>query len=90
MIVMVHDFMIRKKKHKYALRSSLVVIGDNTLDTAMAKTVGLPLGILAMMIVRNECQLTGIHLPVMKEVYKPVLRELAHHGIVFTEKVSNL
>jgi saccharopine dehydrogenase-like NADP-dependent oxidoreductase len=90
MIVMVHDFMIRKKKHKYALRSALVVVGDNSLDTAMAKTVGLPLGVLAMMLVRNECRLTGIHLPVMKEVYKPVLKELTQYRIVFTEKLRTV
>jgi hypothetical protein len=56
----------------------------------MAKTVGLPLGVLAMMLVRNECRLTGIHLPVMKEVYKPVLKELTQYGIVFTEKLRTV
>jgi saccharopine dehydrogenase (NADP+, L-glutamate forming) len=88
MIVMVHDFVYKKKKIRYALRSSLVVIGSDTLETAMARTVGLPLGILAMMLVRNECRLAGVHLPVMKEVYEPVLNELKQFGISFNEKVQ--
>ncbi len=90
MIVMVHDFVFKKNKTKYALRSSLVVIGNNTLETAMAKTVGLPLGILAMILVRNECKLTGVHLPVIKEVYEPVLQELQQYGIRFTESISKV
>ncbi len=85
MIVMVHDFIFKKKRKKYALRSSLVVKGINQLETAMAKTVGLPLGILAMMLVRSECKLTGVHLPVLKEIYEPVLKELKENGVSFSE-----
>jgi saccharopine dehydrogenase-like NADP-dependent oxidoreductase len=90
MIVMVHDFIYKKKKRRYALRSSLIVTGKNTLETAMAMTVGLPLGILAMMLVRNECNLYGVHLPVKKEVYEPVLRELNEYGISFKESVEKM
>lgn len=89
MIVMVHDFIYKGKFRKQHLRSSLVVLGDNNIETAMAKTVGLPLGILAMMLVRNECTLRGVHIPVMPEVYEPVLKELEEYGISFHEQVMN-
>jgi len=62
-----------------------VMKGENRQDTAMAKTVGLPMGILAKLILLGKVQLTGVHIPVMKEVYEPVLEELAQYGVVFEE-----
>jgi saccharopine dehydrogenase (NADP+, L-glutamate forming) len=90
MIVMVHDFIYKRKSKAYKLRSSLVVVGDNAVDTAMAKTVGLPLGMLAMRLVRGECKLRGVHIPVMPEVYDPVLKELRQYGISFLEVENSI
>ncbi len=57
MIVMQHLFKIRNPKSETRnLISSLVVKGDDAVDTAMAKTVGLPLGIAAKLILVEELQ----------------------------------
>ena len=45
MILMLHEFEYVLNNKNYNLRSQLVVKGENALRTAMAKTVGLPLGI---------------------------------------------
>jgi hypothetical protein len=56
----------------------------------MAKTVGLPLGIAAKAILNGVITTKGLHLPVLKEIYEPVLDELAIHGISFTERNESI
>jgi saccharopine dehydrogenase (NADP+, L-glutamate forming) len=51
----------------------------------MAKTVGLPLGIAAKLILAGKIRMTGLHIPVKKEIYGPVLNELKEYGIQFHE-----
>ena len=53
----------------------------------MAKTVGLPLGIAAKLILNGTIKSKGLHIPVIKEIYEPVLQELAANHIVFQEKL---
>ena len=64
------------------LESSLVVKGDNNVETAMAKTVGLPLGIAAKLLLNDELKLRGLHIPINKEIYEPVLKALEVEGII--------
>jgi saccharopine dehydrogenase (NAD+, L-glutamate forming) len=42
------------------------------------------------MILNNEISLKGVQIPVMKEVYQPVLNELESYGITFVEKEIEL
>jgi len=67
------------------LKSCLVVKGEDSVHTAMAKTVGLPLGIATKLILEGKIKETGLHIPVLLSIYKPVLEELAKHNIVFDE-----
>ncbi|BDQ11310.1 saccharopine dehydrogenase C-terminal domain-containing protein [Sediminibacterium sp. TEGAF015] len=90
LIVMLHEFEYTLNQQKFALNSSLVVKGDDELRTAMAKTVGMPLGIAAVLILENKIQLKGLHIPIVKEIYEPVLAELAKEGIAFNETIKEL
>ena len=89
MIVMQHQFEYRlpsdQKNHK--LNSSLVVIGKDQNHTAMALTVGLPLAITVKNFLTKKFNLTGVQIPVKKEIYEPLLHELEKHQIIFNEKV---
>jgi len=85
MIVMQHQFEFLRNGVAEKLTSSLVVKGEDQHYTAMAKTVGLPLGITAGLILDGKINLTGAHIPVMKEIYIPVLKELSEMGIRFQE-----
>jgi saccharopine dehydrogenase (NAD+, L-glutamate forming) len=87
MLVMWHKFIFRQKEHEEPtlLTSSLVVIGDDPVYTAMAKTVGLPLGIATKMVLTGQIKLNGVHIPTLKEIYEPVLLELENYGIGFRE-----
>ena len=63
----------------------MLLNGEDDVHTAMAKTVGLPLGVAAKLILNGTIAVKGLHIPVAKEIYEPVLKELEAHGIVFNE-----
>jgi saccharopine dehydrogenase-like NADP-dependent oxidoreductase len=86
MIVMLHEFEYSTDRGRHEVRSSLVIKGDDSLRTAMAKTVGLPLAIAAKLILNGMISLRGLHIPTSKEIYEPVLRELEQHEIKFHEE----
>ena len=88
MIVMQHLFTYHLNGKTHHLTSSLVVKGDDEHHTAMAKTVGLPLAITLKNFLTRKFSLTGVQIPVTKEIYKPLLEELEQEGICFTEKDS--
>jgi len=87
MIVMLHEIGYTIGNKQSAIRSSLVVKGENNLRTAMAKTVGLPLGIAAKMILNGKIRLTGLHIPTQAEIYEPVLKELEMHDVRFHDEL---
>ncbi len=88
MIVMLHEIEYETGDEKKQIRSCLIVKGDDQKHTAMAKTVGLPLGIAAKLILQNKIKLKGLHIPVAKEIYEPVLAELELSQIKFNEEIS--
>lgn len=85
-IVMHHEFLYRRSKKRYHLTSSLVLSGKDPVHTAMAATVGLPLAMGAKHILRGTWKLKGVIIPVLPEIYTPVLEELKEYGIRFEEK----
>ena len=89
MIVMMHEIKFAVGSQKSAISSLLIVKGENNIRTAMAKTVGLPLGISAKLILNGTIRLKGLHIPTKKEVYEPVLKELEEYGIRFEEVSTN-
>lgn len=89
MIVMQHLISYKNAKAEIKhITSSLVVIGDDTLHTAMAKTVGIPLAIASKLILQNKIVARGVVIPTIKEIYEPVLNELENFGVKFKEKES--
>ena len=85
MIVMQHIFGYEYQGEKYQIESSMIVIGEDQTYTAMAKTVGLPVGIATLKILNGEIKTPGVQLPITKEVYEPILKELEENGIQFKE-----
>jgi len=88
MVVMSHEVEYLYKDNKIALTSYMIVEGENKEYSAMAKTVGLPIAIYAKLFMNGKIKLKpGIHIPIAPEVYRPLLTELAHHGISFIDEV---
>lgn len=86
MIVMQHQFEYSLGGEKRKITASLVNIGENQQRTAMAKTVGLPLGIAARLVLEGKIKRTGVCVPITADIYEPVLAELDSLGIRMEEK----
>jgi len=91
MIVMQHEFVAEYPDRKESITATMIDYGIPNGDTSMARTVGLPAAIATRMILHGEFDgLTGVHVPVIPEIYEPVLAELAGLGISLTEETKAL
>lgn len=86
MIVMYHKFGYELDGEHKEIDSKMVCIGDDQTYTAMAKTVGLPVAIAALKILKGIITKPGVQMPIEKDVYEPILKELENYGIEFHEK----
>ena len=90
MIVMQHQFEYTHQNKTKLITSELICKGENSNKTAMSKTVGLPLAMAVRGLVKGKIKLTGVHIPVLPELYLPILEELKQYDIEFTEKEIEL
>ena len=86
MIVMYHKFGYELNGEKKQIDSKMVCIGDDQTYTAMAKTVGLPVAMATLLILNGKITTPGVQLPIKKEVYEPILKELEEYGVIFNEQ----
>ncbi len=86
MIAMLHliDYELNGEAHRY--KATLVVKGQDAENTAMSHTVGWPLGIMVRLLSQGKIKSRGVKIPIMPEVYEPVLKELESFGVVFTHQ----
>ncbi len=89
MLVMLHEFEFEHPKGRTKITSSMVALGEDNVFTAMSNTVGLPIGIIAKLML-NGYSNPGVHIPVQKEIYLPVLKELEEFGIKFTDTITEI
>lgn len=85
MIVMYHKFGYILNGKEQQIDSTMVTIGENQTYTAMAKTVGLPVAIAALAILNGKITTPGVQIPITKEIYEPILKELEAFDICFKE-----
>lgn len=89
MLVMLHEFEFEHQKGRTKIMSSMVALGEDNVFTAMSNTVGLPIGIIAKLMLKGYSN-PGVHIPVQKEIYLPVLKELEEFGIKFTDTITKI
>ena len=85
-IVMWHRFVFEMGGKQREVQASLIATGDDNVHTAMAKTVGLPLGIAAKLLALGKIKNRGVAIPTTPEFYDPILSELATFGIELQER----
>jgi saccharopine dehydrogenase-like NADP-dependent oxidoreductase len=86
MIALRHEFLVRRSDGRAErIRSTLVDFGIPGGDSAMARTVGLPVAIAARLILEGRVRQTGVRLPFDPAVYEPILAELQALGLAFSE-----
>ncbi|MDA0313769.1 MAG: saccharopine dehydrogenase NADP-binding domain-containing protein [Bacteroidetes bacterium] len=87
LIVMQHQIEVVTEQGIKTILSSLVAEGKDALYTAMAKTVGLPLAIAVDLFLQGKITVRGLQLPVVPEIYLPILEALEKEGIRFDEEI---
>lgn len=85
-VVMWHRFVYMQEGKRHTLQAHLTATGNNAVETAMARTVGLPLGIAACLLMDRKITTRGVAIPVSRDIYAPVLGELQSLGIVLHEE----
>ncbi len=85
MIVMYHKFGYVLNGEQKQIDATMVNIGNDQVETAMARTVGLPVAMATLRILNGDITTPGVQLPIRKEVYTPILKELEEYGITFKE-----
>ncbi len=86
MIIMYHKIGYELDGVKHQIDANMVVLGENKNYTAMAKTVGLPTAIATLLVLNKKITTPGVQIPLKKEVYTPILKELENYGILFNEQ----
>lgn len=84
-IVMWHRFRYELNGKDKEIQAWLTATGEDEVQTAMAKTVGLPIAIAAKFLLQNKFRSRGVAIPVTPEFYNPILAELKELGIGLTE-----
>jgi len=87
-IVMWHRFKYFISETEKEIQTWLTATGEDETQTAMAKTVGLPLAIACKLLLEGKFLSRGVAIPTQKEIYEPVLSELRNLGIRLEEKHS--
>lgn len=88
MIIMHHEFIAEFPSKREHITSTLVDYGIPSSDTAVARTVALPAAIAVKLIRKGKIGIKGVHIPVIPELYNPILNELEKMGIKFQEKIE--
>jgi saccharopine dehydrogenase-like NADP-dependent oxidoreductase len=86
MLVLQHEFLASYPDHSEKIVSTMVDFGIPGGDSSMSRTVGLPAAIGVRLILDGTIRLTGVQVPVVPEIYQPVLQELQALGIRFEER----
>jgi len=91
MIILQHQFIASYPGgNKEKITSTLIDYGIPHGDSSMARTVGLPAAIATRLILEGKIEMTGVHIPVIPEIYVPILQELKEMDIAFSEKKEEL
>ncbi|MEO5977684.1 MAG: saccharopine dehydrogenase C-terminal domain-containing protein [Chryseolinea sp.] len=85
-IVMWHRFVYEKNGDRFEIQSRMTATGHNQTDTAMARTVGLPLAIAACLLMQGKIKSRGVVIPTVPEIYNPILETLQMLGIKLDER----
>ncbi len=86
MVVLQHEFLAQVGGRTERIVSTLIDFGVPGGDSSMSRTVGLPAAIGARLVLEGRIALKGVQVPVVPEIYGPILAELEPLGVRFAEK----
>ncbi|MDD3878353.1 MAG: saccharopine dehydrogenase C-terminal domain-containing protein, partial [Bacteroidales bacterium] len=87
MVVMLHIFVASYPDgKKEVIKSRMLDFGSVNSDTAISRTVALPAAIGVEMVLENKIDVKGVHIPVIPQIYNPILNKLETIGIKMVEE----
>lgn len=87
MVVLQHLFLASYPDgSKEVIKSSMLDFGTLATDTAIARTVALPAAMGVEMILEGKVNIPGVYIPVLPEIYNPILDHLETVGIKMVEE----
>lgn len=86
LVVMMHEIEYETGGVHRRVTSTLSLEGEDPVHTAMARTVGLPLGIAAGLVLTGRLSVPGVNIPIYPHIYRAILPELESRGILFKEE----
>lgn len=72
--------------HSESITSTLVATGEPWGDSAMSRTVALPLAVATRLVLEGAIDAVGVEVPLRPDIYRPVLAELGEFGLGFRER----
>ncbi|MGB1207381.1 MAG: saccharopine dehydrogenase C-terminal domain-containing protein [Chitinophagales bacterium] len=90
MIIMLHKIDYELNGTIFSHTSTMVQKGKDAEQTALAATVGLPMGMMIKLLLTTDLQLSGVQIPIMKAVYEPILKELEEYDVFFIDKEEEI
>jgi saccharopine dehydrogenase (NADP+, L-glutamate forming) len=86
MVVMQHTFLAGYPDgSKEVIKSRMLDFGTPATDTAVSRTVALPAAVGVEMILQEKIDAKGVHIPVIPEIYNPILDRLENMNIKMIE-----
>lgn len=82
-VIMEHQLSYEFRDEQYEFKATLISKGDNVREGALAKAIGLTCGIAAKSLLLGSITVKGLHTPVIREIYDPILNELSDLGVAF-------
>ncbi len=86
MVVLQHTFVADYNGEKEVIKSTMVDYGTQETDTSIARTVALPAACGVDMILQGKVEAKGVHIPVIPEIYNPILDQLETMDIRMEEE----
>jgi len=87
MVAMQHIFLAAYPDgKKEVIKSSMLDFGSQETDTAIARTVALPAAVGVEMVLDGQIAEKGVHIPVIPEIYNPILDALERMDIRMQEE----
>jgi saccharopine dehydrogenase-like NADP-dependent oxidoreductase len=87
MVVMQHTFLASYPDgSQEVIKSRMLDFGTQQTDTSVARTVALPAACGVQMILEGQITQKGVHIPVLPDIYNPILDQLEHMNIRMVEE----
>jgi saccharopine dehydrogenase-like NADP-dependent oxidoreductase len=82
-ILLRHELEYTNRDCHHTFTATLVAQGEDRRNSALAKAIGLTTGAAAKAVLLGDIKIKGLHTPIKKEIYDPILNELDDLGVAF-------